>query len=432
MIFKKSSHQSGFSLLELLLSTFILSGLLLIVFGVMENYAQRVKAKSQAAYIDKIALSVKEILKNPNYYQAIYDEIAIRTPALIELTADDLLNGFMVGSVLIPPSNVLNANIQNNSEIIIARADSGLKDTLSVLVANTALVDVTNAKRISTFLKENGAIYDGTTSNIVNAFHSWNIPLSSINNTNIGTTINSSPPTDDDVYYFHYSHVPFEYITGDYLYRTAVVGRPELNRMYGVLNMGNNSILGADDISTIGDVTLTSGAILNKSLTVNDNSDIQSGDLIVNDVLNTSNATIRGVALSGQRGNLIVDGTININNTATVLTELNADNAVLKGGVTTTGTMNIENLNTDGSINTNNAFITTVKAGNGNTQDINVTNQIAVNTMTTDTINLQQGNIGVIDGIVNNGITLGGSISANRVEIDNLNTDTFGACDKGC
>ena len=432
MIQNQLSQRSGFSLLELLLSTFILAGILIIIFNVLENYADRLAAQSEAAYINKIADSVQEILNNPNYYQAIYTQADSQANKLIELTLNDLVNGFVANGVTIPPSNVLNANVQGDMNIIIRKSDTAAKQALAILIAYDEPKETRSAKRVASFLGENGGIYEGSTPNITNAFQSWQFPLTDIDNTTLLTQISSAPPTSDDIYYFYYKHIPFDYLTGDYLYRTAVAGRPELNQMFAPLNMGNNNILGADDITTNGNMTLSSSAIIDKQLTVRGDGLIRSGDLIVDGFVTTENALIKGLGV-GKRGNLNVQGAINVGNTATVRSELNADSALLSNGLGTSGNVNVTNIISNGSIQSGNIFTTNFTTSDASSkQTVTVGKQIGVNTINVDQLNLQSGNVTAIDGIVLRNLNTQNGIKANNAEIDVLNTTVFGACDNGC
>lgn len=432
MIHKTTSRQSGFSLLELLLSTFILAGLVIIVFNIMASYAERVGAQSEAAFFDTIGLAVQEILDNPLYYQAIYDEADAQTADLIELDMNDLISGFTANAVNIPPSNVLNANMQGDISIIIRKSDTGSKEALSILVANKELKNIRIARRIAGFMGQYGGVYENGSTNITSSYQSWQFPITDINTTKLWSDIQSAPPTADTIYYFYYNHVPFEYLTGDYLFRVAVPGRPELNRMSTRLNLGNNNLLGADDIIANGDMNLASGAVINKSLTVQGNTVIDTGDLILDGILSTNNATIKGLG-NGNRGNLSVQGAINVGNTATSRNELNAEDVSLLGGMGTSGNLNINQLISNGEIESDSIFSSTLTTSDPAVkQNITAGNQISVNTLTTGQVNIQQGNVGVIDGIVTNNMSVQGNISSNNVEIDRLDTAVFGACDNGC
>ena len=89
MITQKQNR--GFSLLEMLLTTMVFTGLLVAVFNLLEEYAEKQLAQSTSDYMENIALAVEDILVNPLYFQEIYDLADARANDVLELSLNDLI-----------------------------------------------------------------------------------------------------------------------------------------------------------------------------------------------------------------------------------------------------------------------------------------------------------------------------------------------------
>lgn len=432
MMNKHTRTQSGFSLLEMLLSTAVLAVLSIAILNVLQSYANRVAAKSESEYIKEIALSVQEILRNPEYYQAIYSQADLQSNDLIEIEVNDLVDGFMANGINIPPSNILNSRVRGDLTVVIKTSDVGANQALSMMITLKSPKEITRANKIATFLGEYGGIYNENNTDVVNVFGSWRFPIAEIQPSIISNIITANPPTSDRVYYFYYKHVPFDYLAGDYLYRTAIPGRPELNRMFTPLNMGGNNITGADDIAVNGDLNLSSGAMLNRPLNVQGDTVITNGDLIVGGTMNTNNVTIRGVG-TGNRGNFIIQGAMNISDTATIRNELNASEANFLNGMATTGQLDVRTLISDGDIQSDRVFASTITTSDpSQRQNVNVTQQIGAGSLNTDAMIVRLGDVGAIDTLITNDAVFQGQLLTNDSEINDLNPVVFGACDNGC
>lgn len=124
------------------------------------------------------------------------------------------------------------------------------------------------------------------------AMGSWMTHVDLFNATNwYNTAFSTAPPTQDEGYLAYYFHVNAATLAGDYLYRKATPGSPELNTMYTNLDLGGNNIIGADNVT----VTGSDGVEVTQSV-------FAQGAVYTRDSLNVI-------------GDMIVDGTVSAGDT---------------------------------------------------------------------------------------------------------------------
>jgi Tfp pilus assembly protein PilE len=114
---KNIKHSQGFSILETLLTTVVVIGILLAIFNFFEDYAEKVLAKSTAKYFNSVSDAVEEMINNKNYFNIIYAMADAETNDILELNLNDLINGFGLVPNDIAPSTVLNANLRQQTPL---------------------------------------------------------------------------------------------------------------------------------------------------------------------------------------------------------------------------------------------------------------------------------------------------------------------------
>ena len=65
-------QRKGFSLVEMLLTIMVVTGLLIAVFELLEDYVEKELAVATADYMENIALAVQDIVEDPAYFQEAY------------------------------------------------------------------------------------------------------------------------------------------------------------------------------------------------------------------------------------------------------------------------------------------------------------------------------------------------------------------------
>lgn len=432
------THNKGFSLLEMLLTTMVVSGLLVAVFNLIEDYMEKQLAQNTADYMENIAMAVEDILSDPVHFQEAYNLADARPSNILELSLSDLVNGF--GGV--PASTRLNENIRNRTplgaeiDVLMRISDNPSINTdsqsMEILVASHEPVILERARRAASAAGAYGGLLIDQADPIRSAFAGWRVNLASLAGTGWANAVSAEPPVENEsAYLVHYRHVSFDESAGDYMFRVYVPGRPELNRMYTNLNMGTHNIMGADNLNLSGDLTLEGRAMVNGNMNVNGNVAMNQGDVIAGQRFSAGNVVVNGAG-EGVRGNLTVDDSINISR-VNLGGQLNAKTAELRAGVNSSGEITVDQLALQGGIgNAAQINATSLYGTGGSGPDLTIQGQMNAANYVTDGLNVQNGNVGTLDTIVEENAIVSGTVNSGNFGLNNVSVTTFGVCDKGC
>lgn len=443
---------NGFSLFEMLLTIFIFASILFTAFIALRDYAEDTLARRTAAYYAEIHRALDEILQNPNNFTAIHNSLSLLTDPIAEVPLNDLING---GGIIPAPANNLNANfsatspLKAESTIIIRIADNPADNTdipaLETIIVSNERRDDRRVRLAAAFAEDKGGFYRGVDSristpgtppanHIESAFSTWDFPITNLAGTPLFTTIDTNAPSfTDGTYFVYYDHYNFIDLTGDYLFRVAVTGQPELNRMHSIFNLGGNSILGADDINPE-TLSLSAKAIVNGQMQTSGQTIVNDGNFIAGrrmEVLN--NATINGEE-TGPRGNFSVQGAINATN-ATINQNVNTTIGNLNGGLNTTGQITAETINVNNNGSTavsGNSFIMNLNSTAGGRPELDVGGQLNTSDVGTTSFETRARSFGALDMVVNGNTIVGRNARGSIVTINELDTNSFGRCNLGC
>ncbi len=451
MIVLKKKLQSGFSLLEALLTTIVVATIFVIIFGIISDFAENTLARSTANYMNKLSFAVEEIIINPENFQNIYAE-ALNNPSgnnIFELTVADLSGGFIANTVAIDPPSSINNNIRNNTplrtgvDIMIRVADDPSSATdaqaLEIIIASRDRVRDTRVRKAASAAKLKGGYYREA-GLAKSAYASWSFdPLVNLVDTTWETAASANPPDlgGEGTYLINYKHINYEDIAGDYLYRTAVPGSPELNRIYTNLDMGGNDILGADNISVTNALNLNS-KVISKGTASAANMTLTDGNFTAGRTLTTSGATINGVG-TGLTGNFTVQGSISSpaspsgNPSVDLSGNLSSVDANFTNGMDVATSLSVENIaDVNNIIADEDMFINTLNTLSG--VDLEIVNQLNAQNLDTQTLTVDTGDFGTVDAAITNNfdVEIGGQLTSQRITINTLQVGEFGACDNDC
>jgi type II secretory pathway pseudopilin PulG len=432
----KHQNNKGFSLVEMLLTVMLVTGLLVAIFNVLEEYAEKELATSTAKYMDSIALAVQDILNNPLHFQDVY-ALADASPAnTLELSIQDVAAGFDT----IPASTRLNGNIRNRTPIgspitiLIRLADDPTDTTdieaLEIIVATTERLLDERVRRVATIAGPYGGFMREEGEFIRSAFASWSIDPLLLAGTSWGDSVVANPPSlEDGIYLVNYRHASFDDIAGDYMFRVRIPGRPEFNRMYTDLNMGTHNILGTDNFNLNNNLSLDGRALINGQMRVTGDTNLQQGDIIAGERFITNNMVVQGLG-GGTTGQLIVDdslniGTVNLSGQLNAATanfrsdfasggQISSDNTILQSGISSAGTVNATSL-----------------AGASNLS-VNVAGSLNASNMQAADLSVQSGRTGVIDMVATGNMSSVNGVSGANMGFQQTNVTTFGTCNEGC
>jgi hypothetical protein len=217
MIRRMNHNAKGISLLEMLLALGTITGLMIAMMNILADFAQRDMARAQAKYMATIANAAKEILRNPEYFEALYAAAFINDGGF-EMAAENGLghstdNNIAIGftlpaittgpysmpEVTIQKSTMLNDNIKRLSPLgsqlrILLRITDDMTDTddkndprgLEIIVAPNARYDNKMTMRIAQYL--------GPAGGWINGYRDGDITLTGANFNYRTNTINLALP----------------------------------------------------------------------------------------------------------------------------------------------------------------------------------------------------------------------------------------------
>jgi hypothetical protein len=192
MIRRMNQNTKGISLLEMLLALGTITGLMIAMMNILADFAQRDMARAQAKYMATIGNAAKEILRNPDYFEALYAAAFVNDGGF-EMAAENgpdrttdnnIAIGFTLPAITTGPypmpavtiqkSSMLNDNIKRLSPLgsqlrILLRITDDMTDTddkndprgLEIIVAPNARYDNKMTMRIAYYLGPAGGWING-------------------------------------------------------------------------------------------------------------------------------------------------------------------------------------------------------------------------------------------------------------------------------
>ena len=429
-------NNKGFSLVEMLLTVMLITGLLTAIFNVLEEYAEKELATSTAQYMETVALGVQDILDNPLHFQEVY-ALADAAPAdTLELSINEIVDGF--GGI--PASTRLNDGIRNQTPmgspitIMVKIADNpaSTNDTeaLEIIVATTERLLDERVRRAATIAGPYGGTLRAEGEPIRSAFASWSVNPLDLAGTIWGDSVVANPPSvDNGAYLVHYRFASFADVVGDYMFRVRVSDRPELNRMYANLNMGTHNIMGTDNLDLSGNLNLDGRALVNGAMQVSGNTTIRQGDISAGRRFSTNNMIVQGVG-GGSTGQLIVDDMITMQG-LNLSGQLNSVTANFRRNVTTSGQISSDLVQLQNGIASAGTINATALQGAPGL-NVNVAGQMNGSIVPVQNLTVQSGHTGVIDMVAHGDVRTVGRLQSQNIGFNGLSVQTFGACDEGC
>lgn len=476
-------NSRGFSMVEMLLTVILFGGVMLLLFQVLEDLAAKELAKSSANYMEKVAEAVEETLGSDlNNFMGFYNN------ALLDSAQDNaefgvafFIAGGNVGATaprFIPASSTLNANFSDRNphrqdiRILMSVADDPLDPNdppaLDILIVANGRAPDEKVRQAASEADQNGGFFRASTDplnpndQITGAFGTWSIPIGRFLDLPWYANVQANLPSiDDGSYLVQRLYMNALDISGDYLFRTPQ-SNTDLHTMLTTLNLGGNNIVGVDNLTTSGNVTVNSQVIVQGTAYVD-------GDLSVQ-------GSLYGDGQAEVAGNTWVDysnrgtGTTgHISKTTFTSTNYNlgGNNNILSLGDVQIGTLNVTGTGTISAPtatlrNVSTAEIDTAKSGGaGGTATISgdfnagadsfvgitrlgvaggATVDISEELQATDmnfagagtSLTVPSGRTGIVNFKTDAQMSVSGTFSAPRSSVQDFEVDTFGNCDEGC
>lgn len=502
MTMKRSPNpQSGITLMETLLVVGLLSGILLVLTVMLQDFVRREHMRGVAGQMAMAQRAVSEMVKSASSFSELYRlasdnggvaEVSILAPvnparALSGAYAVTSGVSLEAGGMGLRPSTVVNAGYEvggnnhsgfrdtiplrassyleeyanaNNGRrearltLLVRAVDAGGERGLELLLVTVDRVPERELREAAALMDAHGGIISGrdTGTNDCHtlgcgftargALGNWIIPLPDFAGTRWHDSVLASNPArfedeGGEGYLASYHYVSEAVIAGDYLYRVAVPGNPDLNRMYTRLDLGNNDVLGADNVEIRNDtetalrvnnaVHAQGSAYVGGNLLVGGDLDVngtmRAGDMRVTPQNPVSPAAARSV------GNIVVGdrfktGDMNAGGSVSVIGEAHLTGASAGNAAA--------NLMTTGTLSAGGATVLTGALANADT----ITASGAVQAGQIYTPTLQAQSVGVVQGEMASGnLSVGNGLNAasGKMQIQGgASINNLISCERGC
>ncbi|UUW72391.1 shufflon system plasmid conjugative transfer pilus tip adhesin PilV [Pseudomonas oryzihabitans] len=285
-------RQAGFIAVEVLFGLIVLSILAGIGINQLMNRMDSQNYQIAADQQKQVADAAAKYLKDN--FATVYAAAGSTTPA--QITPAMLRNTNYL------PAGFIDTNAFGQTFVVLARRVGTNQLESIVLTIGGQTIDEMGTREIAENLGAPGGFVPVANTGIVQGVRGgWSLTLSNYGvNPGAGHTASALFLQDGT-------------LANDYLYRNAIAGKPELNRMNTALNMGGNDLNNAANITASGTASISgdvnAGRNVNASGNVNLNGTVTAGgDLRAGSMYLQGNASMNGNATVG--GSVAVTGDV--------------------------------------------------------------------------------------------------------------------------
>ena len=291
------ASQRGFIALDMLFALIVLAavmtGAAVLVANQMDSQNYRIAADQQKQVADAAAKYLKD------NFATVYAAAGTTTPAQITPA--------MLRNTKYLPTGFSDTNAFGQTFVVLARRVATNQLESIVLTTGGQAIDEMGTREIAENLGAPGGYVPMANTGIIQGVRGgWSLTLSNYGvNPGAGHTASALFLQDGT-------------LANDYLYRNAIAGKPELNRMNTALNMGGNDLNNAANITASGTANITG--------------DVNAG----RNVKASGNVNLNGTVTAGgdlRAGSMYLQGSASMNGNATV------GGSVAVTGDVTTGSM---------------------------------------------------------------------------------------------
>ena len=371
---KEINHkESGFTLLEMLLTISIVGVTFLVITQLLQDTARKEFFASNASYMNVVMDVAVDAISDVNGFDDIYTaaipsgvvEVALLDPSPPSVPCTVPVNNFQCGFNNIPPHpdlqrvNALNSpgftdfspiGPQVSVSYQILDSPGSTERTLGVLVTLQDTLPERDLRQAAQALGAGGGYIStipaggpctfGCPSTIRSAYGTWELDVTQFVTaaTPWGNDVNNwqiLPPTPADggflVAFRYYSESE---VAGDYLYRVPVNGNPQLNTMNVPINMGGNSLVGVDNIDIAGDLSVDGYIHAQGSVFASGNFISRGGEVFLENGLNMQAGALTVGSAYTDDSRIATPKSINISNNMQTGSAIIQDNLTVAGNGT--------------------------------------------------------------------------------------------------
>lgn len=287
---------AGFTLLEVTLVLVVGMAIMGVAHQYTKQYADGVLNQAAAQHQKLVADATAQYIKDN--YAAVAGVATPSTPATLTV-ATLKATGYL-------PASFSELNGFNHAyDIRVLEPTPNKLDTLIVTTGGETVDDM-NVRRVANLVGAKGGFVSSSNAAVAEgAFGGWQTPVATFGVSPGGGHLATALFFEDGT------------LASDYLYRNAVPGRPDLNRMNTAIDMGSHNLNNAGQVNassaavttnvTAGGNVTASGAVAANSATINTN--VNAGGTIAAGGNITSSATVQGVTIAAS-GNVTAGNTM--------------------------------------------------------------------------------------------------------------------------
>lgn len=352
MIKKLYQEEHGFSLLELLLVIGVFASIAIGVVEITDNWTQRQKVESAATHLGVVHSAAQAYVED-NFTNIEAAALGAGGNLTIPIDDDGIGQPFFLkegGTYL--PANFNPRNIyRQDLEVLINRVSATRLE--AVVVSTNRAVDFAEMLSVAQTMGPNAGLAVGQTAGGYNqndfsgVNNAWDVPLANFAGT--GWSV-ANPLAIDEAHLAAYFEVDQNAAIDDYLYRVDIAGQPDANRMFTDLDMNNNTMNNAAEMSA--DFAGVTGNLTVQAA----NMDVSQGYVAEGDITADRLEVIGSLDVTS----MVTNGNINVGNQLNITGDMTGNGFNIGSGnftrVNSTALTNANVVNTDNVVSVNMNF----------------------------------------------------------------------------
>lgn len=389
----KIARQAGFTLLELLLATAVLGGLMVGTVKLTSNFSEQERAQVAGQQLRQIVDSLEE------YVQTVQPAAAGSNNVL-----DDWPD---LKTALVQNGGTLQTRVGGEFRV----ADRTVGGVRVFAVYTTTPAKFSLASKAARAAGGHGGYAGFQRGSFMpeSAYNMWGMTQADINNLFDGLI--TAPTETTDGYLLAVLRMPTATLFGPYLYREDK-GSPIYNTMQTDLLMSGHDVTGVKDVGTQ-TLTASNSATVGGALTVNGNSSFSNNVTMGNGVNVAGSVTANSAEIVGNldAGNISATNEINagvIQASSVAATNIRGDNINIVGSLGASNVVAFGDVTVGGALTANAATVGSVSTSTLNTGDLDVTNRVTSGDLTVNGNTQLNGNVQIDDCLTLAGDNYGG------------------------
>lgn len=230
----RTRHQeSGFTLLEVIVALAVMTTGLVLLNSLLVSSAERDRETLTAQHMKRVVDASERYIKDNN--AALIASATATAPVVLTIAT-------LKGASYLPSAFADNNAHQQSYQIRVLEPTAGQLSTLIVTNGGEVMKEGSLRRVARQVGPEGGYVTASSTTTATGAYGAWSMPLATYGASNGAGRLAAG------LFFRDGQQV------SDYIYRSAVAGRPELNTMNASINMAGNNVANAGQVTATGEV----------------------------------------------------------------------------------------------------------------------------------------------------------------------------------